>query len=131
SKGNAVLSMFERSLGPDVFQKGVRAYLGQHAWGNATAGDLWQALDQASGTRVSAAMTTFLDQPGVPYVRVVPAAGGVRLTQSRATPYGVSQPAMRWVVPLAIKWSDGRTVRTQRVLLADESMVVKLPAKPA
>ena len=130
NKGNAVLSMFERFLGPATFQKGVQAYLKEHAWGNATAGDLWRALDHASGTNVSAAMTTFLDQPGVPFVRVVPTAGGLRLTQSRATPYGVAQPALRWQVPVTLKWSDGKTVRSQRVLLADESMVVKLPAKP-
>jgi alanyl aminopeptidase len=131
SKGNAVLSMFERYLGPETFQKGVQSYLKKHAWGNATASDLWQALDQVSGTNVSAAMTTFLDQPGVPYVRVVPAPGGVRLTQSRATPYGVSQPPMRWDVPMTLQWSDGKTVRSQRVLLKDESVVVKLPATPA
>jgi len=131
SKGNAVLSMFERYLGPETFQKGVRAYLKEHAWGNATAADLWRALDRASGTNVSAAMTTFLDQPGVPYVRVVPTGGGVRITQSRASPYGVSQPAVKWIVPLTLKWSDGKSVRAQRVLLADESVVVKLAAKPA
>ena len=131
SKGNAVLSMFERYLGPETFQKGVQAYLKKHAWGNATAADLWQSLDQVSGTNVSAAMTTFLDQPGVPYVRVVPAPGGVRLTQSRATPWGVSQPPLRWDVPLTLQWSDGKTVRSQRVLLKDESMVVKLPGTPA
>jgi alanyl aminopeptidase len=131
SKGNAVLSMFERYLGPETFQKGVRAYLKEHSWGNATADDLWHALDKASGTNVSAAMTTFLDQPGVPLVRVVPAEGGVRLTQSRATPYGVSQPPVRWRVPVTLKWSDGKTVKSQRVLLADESMLVKLPGKPA
>jgi alanyl aminopeptidase len=130
SKGNAVLSMFERYLGPETFRKGVQNYLRAHSWGNATAADLWKALDQASGTNVSAAMTTFLDQPGVPYVRVVPAEGGVRLTQSRATPYGVTQPPIKWNVPVTLKWSDGKTVRSQRVLLADESMVVKLPAKP-
>src|SRR5262249_11306632 len=63
SKGNAVLSMFERYLGPETFRKGVQAYLRQHAWGNATAADLWRSLDRSSGTNVSAAMTTFLDQP--------------------------------------------------------------------
>ena len=130
SKGNAVLSMFERYLGPETFQKGVQAYLKKHARGNATAADLWQALDQVSGTNVSAAMTTFLDQPGVSYVRVVPAPGGVRLTQSRGTPWGVSQPAMRWDVPMTLKWSDGKSVRTERVMLKDESMVVKLSATP-
>ena len=131
AKGNAVLAMFEHYLGAATFQKGVRAYLKEHEWGNATAADLWRALDRASGTNVSAAMSTFLDQPGVPFVRVVPVAGGVRVTQSRATPYGVSQPAMRWKLPVTLKWSDGKTVRTQRLLLEEESAVVKLPAKPA
>lgn len=130
SKGNAVLSMFERYLGPATFQRGVRAYLREHAWGNATASDLWRALDRASGTDVSTAMTGFLDQPGVPYLRVVPAEGGVRITQSRATPYGVSQSPMRWHVPVTLRWSDGRTVRTERLLLRDESVVVRLPARP-
>ena len=131
SKGNAVLSMFERYLGPETFRKGVQAYLKSHAWGNATASDLWKALDKASGTNVSAAMSTFLDQPGVPYVRVVPAEGGVRLTQSRATPFGVTQPAMRWRVPITLKWSDGQSVKSEHVLLSDESTVVKLAGKPA
>src|SRR5262249_44168524 len=130
SKGNAVLSMFERYLGPETFQKGVQAYLKKHSWGNATASDLWQALDQASGTNVSAAMTTFLDQPGGPYVGIVPAPGGVRLTQSRATPSGGSPPPGGRDGPMTLKWSDGKTVKTQRVLLKDESMVVKLAAAP-
>ncbi len=131
NKGNAVLSMFERYLGPEAFRKGVQAYLKKHEWGNATAADLWRALDQSSGTNVSAAMTTFLDQPGVPYLRVVPAEGGVRLTQSRATPYGVTQPPVRWHLPVTLKWSDGKTVRSQRVMLRDESVLVKLSARPA
>ncbi|MFN8586747.1 MAG: M1 family aminopeptidase [Candidatus Eisenbacteria bacterium] len=126
AKGNAVLSMFENWLAPEVFRKGVRQYLKDHAWGNATAGDLWKALDAASGSDVSAAMATFTDQPGVPFVRVVPIPGGVRLTQKRFSPYGVSQPDKRWRVPVALRWSDGRTVRLQRVLLAGETMDVKL-----
>ncbi|HEV2106032.1 MAG TPA: M1 family aminopeptidase, partial [Candidatus Eisenbacteria bacterium] len=131
SKGNAVLSMFERYLGADVFQRGVREYLAAHARGNATAADLWQALDHASGTDVSAAMASFTDQPGVPCVRVVPAPGGVRITQSRCSPYGVSQPPMRWRIPIALKWSDGRAVHVQRVLLAAESETVKLGPRVA
>ena len=131
SKGKSVLSMFERYLGPEVFRKGVQAYLKRHEWGNATAADLWKALDQSSGTNVSAAMTTFLDQPGVPFLRVVPAEGGVRVTQSRASPYGVSQPPLRWHVPVTLKWSDGKKVTSKRLLLTEESVLVKLPAKPA
>jgi len=130
NKGNAVLSTFENYLGPEVFQKGVRAYLKAHAWGNATAADLWKALDEASGQKVSEAMATFTDQPGVPLVRVTRADGGLRLTQSRCTPWGVEQPEMRWRIPMVLRWSDGRKVVSTRVMLTDESQVVKLPAKP-
>jgi alanyl aminopeptidase len=130
SKGNAVLSTFENYLGAATFQKGVRAYLRAHAWGNATAADLWKALDEASGQNVSAAMATFTDQPGLPLVRVVPVAGGLRLTQSRCTPWGVSQPPVRWQIPMAIRWSDGRTAHTEHVMLTAESQVVKLAGTP-
>jgi alanyl aminopeptidase len=131
SKGNAVLSTFENYLGPETFQKGVRAYLKAHAWGTATASDLWKALDEASGQNVSAAMATYTDQPGLPLLRVVPVEGGVRLTQSRCTPWGVSQPPIRWRIPIAMRWSDGRATHVERVLLTEESQVVKLPGKPA
>ncbi len=132
TKGNAVLSMFERHLGPAAFQKGVRAYLAAHARGNATAADLWKALDRASGTGVSAAMATFVDQPGVPFVRVTRAPGGIRLTQSRCTPGGISQPPIQWKIPLSIRWSDGARIRSERVLLDGESQIVKLAGgKPA
>ncbi len=130
SKGNAVLSTFENYLGPETFQRGVRAYLKAHAWGNATAADLWKALDEASGQDVSTAMATYTDQPGVPLLRVVPVDGGVRITQSRCSPWGVSQPPVRWRIPVALRWSDGRTVRTQRVMLTEESQLVPLDGRP-
>ena len=130
NKGNAVLSTFENYLGPETFQKGVRAYLKAHAFGNATAADLWKALDEASGQNISAAMATYTDQPGVPLLRVVPVEGGVRLTQSRCTPWGVSQPPMRWHIPVALRWSDGHATRVERVMLSEETQVVKLAAKP-
>jgi alanyl aminopeptidase len=96
--------------------------------GNATAGDLWKALDGRWHERVGCD-DHVLDQPGVPYVRVYWRRAAA-LTQSRATPYSVSQPPLRWSVPMTLRWSDGKTVKTQRVLLTDESAVVKLPATP-
>jgi len=33
SKGSAVLEMFERWVGPEVFRKGIGAYLSQHRFG--------------------------------------------------------------------------------------------------
>src|SRR5439155_964627 len=47
-KGASVLRMLEQYLGAHVFRDGVRAYLTQHAYGNADTGDLWAALGKAS-----------------------------------------------------------------------------------
>src|SRR6185312_4662919 len=67
-KGGAVLRMLELYLGPEVFRRGVNAYLAAHANGNATSADFWQAEAQVSGKPVDKIMPTFVLQPGVPMV---------------------------------------------------------------
>jgi alanyl aminopeptidase len=130
-KGQAVLTMFERWLGPETFRKGVVEYLKAHQWGNATASDLWASLSKAAGKDIGAAMGTFLDQPGVPLVKaeVLP-DGRVRLAQSRFLNYGVAPPrASTWKIPVILRYPDGGTIRTETLLLKDESTTVTLGAK--
>jgi alanyl aminopeptidase len=71
SKGGAVLSMFERYLGKDAFQAGLRAYMAKFRFASATARDLVQTLGQVSGQgTLEGAFFSFLDQPGVPALEV-------------------------------------------------------------
>ena len=127
-KGQAVLGMFEQWLGPETFRAGVLAYLKEHAWGNAVGSDLWAALSKASGKDASSAMSTFLDQEGVPLVSAeVLGDGRVKLSQRRFLSYGISPPAEHlWRIPVSLKYSDGSGVRTQRVLLTEREMTVAL-----
>ena len=126
-KGKAVLSMFEYWIGPDTFRRGVNEYLRAHAWKNAVAADLWASLGQVSGKDVTAAMAGYIDQQGFPLVTVEPLAdGSVRLAQTRFLNYGVKADPLLWKVPIALKWSDGVQVRTQRVLLEGPNATVKL-----
>ncbi len=67
-KRGSDIGMFERWLGPDVFQKGVRLHLSQHAFGSATADDFLSALSSAAQRDVKTPFHTFLDQPGVPFI---------------------------------------------------------------
>jgi aminopeptidase N len=69
-KGAAVLGMLESYVGPEVFRKGVNAYLQAHANGNATSADFWQAMARVSGKPVDKIMPTFVMQPGVPLLTV-------------------------------------------------------------
>jgi puromycin-sensitive aminopeptidase len=69
-KAASVLRMVEAYVGPDVFQKGVNAYLEKHAYGNATAEDFWTQITQTSGKPVDKIMKSFTEQPGEPLVTV-------------------------------------------------------------
>jgi len=129
-KGKAVLGMFERWVGEETFRKGVLAYIEENEWGNARASDLWSALSKASGldVKLSSAMTTFLEQPGLPIVDVGLAGDGkLKLTQRRYLGAGAEAPDQRWEIPVEIRYSDGRTVRTASVLLAGTETTVELP----
>jgi alanyl aminopeptidase len=130
-KGQSVLGMFERWLGPEPFQKGVRLYLERHAWGNATADDLWQALEDASGRQVGRAMATFLNQPGLGLVEATPQPGGrVELTQRRFLPEGVSAGrAQSWIVPVTLRYAHAGGVSTKTVLLEEPKQTFDLGAK--
>ena len=69
-KSAAVLNMLESYLGPDTFRAGVNLYLKEHAYGNATAADFWNAMARSSKKPIDKIMPTFVMQPGAPYVGV-------------------------------------------------------------
>jgi aminopeptidase N len=108
-KGAAVLRMLEAYVGPDVFRKGVNAYLAAHANGNATAADFWQAEAQASGKPIDKIMPTFVMQPGVPLLTFSNAfaVGSEKLqfTQRRFLISGGDQQgdSELWQIPVCVK----------------------------
>ena len=69
-KTAAVLHMLESYLGQETFRAGVNLYLKEHAYGNATAADFWNAMTRSSKQPVDQIMPTFVMQPGVPFVGV-------------------------------------------------------------
>ncbi len=127
-KGQSVLGMFEQWLGPDSFRAGVLQYLKAHEWGTAVGADLWSALSNAADKDAAGPMATFLDQGGIPIVSVDVLDGGlVKLSQRRFLNYGIVDPgAELWKVPVTLKFSDGESVRSQKVLLAGPEMTVAL-----
>jgi len=132
-KGQGVLRMIENYLGEDDFRSGVRIYLGRHKWANATAGDFWRALDEASGRDVTGLATAWITEPGHPLVTcsVRETNGGltVDLAQSRffADP-AVKPTGQVWPVPLVLRYGtrDGG-VKEVRHLLDKASGSVELP----
>ena len=128
NKGSAVLRMTETWIGPEAFRAGVLSYLKAHADGNATAGDLWNALAKASGKDVKGVLASFLDQPGVPVVTVEPLPGGrARIKQSRFLNAGSVAPKPQlWQVPVNLSYPDGPEIATQQVLLTKPETILAL-----
>ena len=128
-KGEAVLGMFEQFAGEEAFRDGVRAYVDRHAWKNTRADDLLEALTETTGVDFESIMSTFLDQPGVPEVRMTALGDGkVELRQSRFSTLGWEPTGEElWKIPVVFSWSDGEQVRRQRVLLTEPTQIVELP----
>ena len=108
SKGESVLSMLEGFAGPDVWQRGIQAYIRKHAYQNTKTEDLWNAIEGAGATGLGTVARDFTNQAGVPLILVGPAqcAGGrtsATLTQSQFSNDQrpeVSARPLSWHVPV-------------------------------
>ncbi|MBX7191849.1 MAG: M1 family metallopeptidase [Sandaracinaceae bacterium] len=144
-KGAAVIAMFERFVGPDVFRAGIHRYLEEHRFGTATAEDLLLTISREAGRDVTTPFRTFLDQPGVPLVHADLACGEggnvVMLSQERFTPLGFTPepvavttegeapaPTPRWQIPVCVRFGRGRETGEVCTLLNQESARLDLPA---
>lgn len=133
-KGAALIGMFERYLGPEVFRRGIHDYLTAHAFGNATVEGLLATLSRAAGRDVATPFRTFLDQPGVPLIAAsLRCAGGkatLALEQSRYLPVGSKGDTHQlWQVPLCARYGDGKTLATACTLLTTQTGILDLPGK--
>jgi aminopeptidase N/puromycin-sensitive aminopeptidase len=107
-KAGAVIAMVENWVGPDVFRKGVQAYLAAHLYGNATGQDFWAAQTQVSALPVDKVMRSFVEQPGVPLVTFEDRSqtGSYPATQAPFLLDGTSmepKPNAGWVIPVCLK----------------------------
>jgi aminopeptidase N len=108
NKGEALLRMLEAYIGDDVFRQGIRSYIKDRAYSNATAADLWNALRHASGKNVPAVAAPWIEKPGFPLVSVTAACDSsgnrsVTLSQKRFLLNGGGASAGLWQVPLRIR----------------------------
>ena len=131
-KGAAFLAMLEHYVGEGKFRAGIHTYLTAHAGRNATTDDLVASLSAAAGHDLKPIAASFLDQPGVPVVRVAASCtagkGHLALAQSRWRPAGAPAGAdERWSIPVCVRTDAGETC----TLLAEPTGTLELPTCPA
>jgi aminopeptidase N len=118
-KGEAVLSMLEAYAGADTWQKGIRAYMAAHKYGNAKTDDLWRAVEGAGVPGLTAIAHDFTNQPGIPLVKVQATCSNgqttLQLTQGEFSQDRTAEAAahpLRWHVPLVVEAGGAKPVRT-------------------
>ncbi len=126
-KTAAVLHMLESYLGPETFRAGVNLYLKEHAYGNATASDFWNAMARSSKQPIDKIMPTFVMQPGAPFVGVEAKCEGgnttLNLSQKRyvESPEAFSKPDDQlWQIPVCAKGVDETSAGKQQCFLLTE-----------
>jgi cytosol alanyl aminopeptidase len=132
-KGSIVLGMFERWVGAPDWKRGLQLYLQRHSDQNATAEELFRALDEGTGRPVGDALSTFVVQPGAPLVSVslrcktgeLPV---LELAQERfLAERSVSPPTATWQVPVCVRAAWGKQVERACILLPDAQAELTLP----
>lgn len=121
-KGASVLRMVEGYVGSERFETGVANYLRQHADGNASSDDLWQALDAASHEPITRILRPWIERAGHPLVHARWTPKGLALTQKRFGFLSHSEEEP-WPIPMVIE-VDGSS---RRVLFDTREMVLPLP----
>lgn len=119
TKGASVLRMLERHLGARAFRDGVRRYVRAHREGAATAADLWQAFEAASGEPVGRLLAPWLSHTGHPVVRATRGRdGALVLEQARfrlaPSPAAAERP---WTIPWLGREVDARKRTPRRHVL--------------
>jgi aminopeptidase N len=126
-KGQAVIRMIEAYLGEDRFREGMRLYMKDHAYSNATTADLWAALEEASQIPVASIAKGFTEYPGIPLIHVstacVDGSAAVSLRQDRFTVHNPNAEPRTWQVPVTI----GRIgdLKPRKLILGDEPKQIK------
>lgn len=123
-KGAGVLSMFERYLGEDVFQKSIQYHLSRFAFGTATAEDFIESLSTISMKDLKEPFLSFIEQPGVPLIKADFTCNGTQvsleLNQSRYFPVGSTGDAQKsWHIPFCYQYETTEKIKQDCLLLKD------------
>ena len=147
-KGGAVLTMYESWLGEAAFRDGVRRYLNQHEWGNATAEDFFAALAVAD-PQVAEGFASFVGQPGLPLVdfqldcsarrpavtlrqqRFLPSQPPQSAPSSRSSAQSLRPSSQRWPIPVCLRYAGQAGNQPLCTVLREREQRLDLPVGTA
>ena len=118
NKAPGVLRQLNYLVGERAFQTGVRAFLAQHAYGNATWRDLLRSVGTASGRDLTTWGSQWILRPGMPIIEQEVATANGRITRLTLT----QRPAQP-----AVSGDGAWPMRTQVLLWYPDAPAVRIP----
>src|SRR2546425_1058886 len=119
-KAPIVMRQLERILGPERLQEGLRVYLRQFAFGNATWLDLIHVLDDLTPLDLAAWSRAWVEEPGRPSIRTE--VEGRRIAFVQADP--------RWTQHMEILVGNSGSARSLPLDLQGARAELPVPARP-
>lgn len=129
-KSAGVIRMVESYVGKEAFRQGVASYIRKYSYGNAAAEDFWTEVTRVTGKPVDRIMASYVDQPGVPILKIASACQGsttrVRVVQERfiGAPGQPPPAAQSWTIPLCFKALPDSPATCQVISKAEESFTI-------
>ena len=103
-KGGQVVGMIAAYLGEEKFRDGVRLHMQRYHHGNATTDQFFDSLASAAhDPRVLESLRSFVDQQGMPVVRLKREGDVLTASQSRYASFGSNLPAGQWIIPVCVR----------------------------
>jgi aminopeptidase N len=132
-KGAALIRMLEAWLGKEAWRDTMRAYMAKHAWGSASADDMFAVIGARHGEQAERVARSFVEQPGVPLISFEPRCTEKKLVlrQTRALPLGLTDPTPRqWTVPVCFRYGDNEKTHGSCVVLDRPEAEITLESCP-
>ncbi len=133
-KGGACLRMIEQFLGESVFRKGIRRYIKQFQYQNASADDLWTTLETSSAQPLKKIAEDWFTRPGFPLIKITAQddkQNTLHLSQQRFTGTTSTTDLSPWTVPMTLRYADDEGIHSQHILMDKQKMDLTLPISGA
>src|SRR5262245_3078219 len=122
-KAPIVMRQLERILGADKLKEGLRVYLKQFQFANATWLDLIKILDERTDLDLSAWSHAWVEEEGRPQIRTTVEKGRMVFTQSDPQ----ESRSLRWTQHMDVLIGTNNTVTSVPLDIQDERAEVKIP----
>src|SRR5262245_3589520 len=123
-KAPIVMRQLERILGPDKLKEGLRVYLKEFQFSNATWLDLIKILDERTDLDLAGWSRAWVEEAGRPQVRTLLEGDHIVFTQ--ADPQ--EGRSLRWTQHMDVLIGSGNAVRTISFDIRSEHGELKIPA---